>query len=53
MAPVNGLAHWTFTQRTIHVVLPNKTEVLRHDKPTPTGTPDDLIRVRRKEAGLT
>jgi hypothetical protein len=45
--------HWTFTQRTIHVVLPNKTEVLRHDRPTPTGTPGDLIRVRRKEAALT
>jgi ribosome-binding protein aMBF1 (putative translation factor) len=53
LAPVNGLAHWTFTQRTIHVVLPNKTEVFRHEKHFPTGTLGDLIRVRRKEAGLT
>jgi hypothetical protein len=50
---VNGLAHWTFTQRTIHVILPNKTEVLRHEKHFPTGTLGDLIRTRRIEAGLT
>jgi DNA-binding transcriptional regulator YiaG len=53
LAPVNGLAHWIITQRTIHVVLPNKTEVLRHEKYFPTGTLGDLIRARRKEAGLT
>ncbi|HEY4415857.1 MAG TPA: hypothetical protein VGO57_09210, partial [Verrucomicrobiae bacterium] len=25
LAPVMCLAHWTITQRTIHVILPNKT----------------------------
>jgi DNA-binding transcriptional regulator YiaG len=55
MAPVNGLAHWIITQRTIHIVLPNKTEVLRNEKPVPAiiKTVGDFIRARRKEAGLT
>jgi DNA-binding transcriptional regulator YiaG len=53
LAPARCLAHWTFTQRTLHVVLPNKTQVLRHEKHFPTGTPGDLIRARREEAGLT
>jgi DNA-binding transcriptional regulator YiaG len=45
----------TFTQRTIHVVLANKTEVLRHDKPFPAviKTIGDLLMARRKEASLT
>jgi len=47
------LAHWTFTQRTIRVVLPNKTEELRHDKPFPTGTIGDRIRAQRTSAGMT
>lgn len=47
------LAHWTFTQRTIHVVLPIKAEVLRHEKLNPTGTLGDAIRAARLQAGLT
>ena len=47
------MAHWTFTQRTIHVVLANKPEVLRHEKPNPTGTIGDAIRAARLKAGLT
>jgi DNA-binding transcriptional regulator YiaG len=49
------LAHWTITQRTIHVVLPNKLSVLRHDKlhPTAINTLGSLLVARRKKAGLT
>jgi DNA-binding transcriptional regulator YiaG len=47
------LAHWTFTQRTIHAVLPIKAPVAQHKKPFPTGTLGDLIRAQRIEAGLT
>jgi DNA-binding transcriptional regulator YiaG len=47
------LAHWTFTQRTIHIVLPIKPPILRHEKPNPTGTLGDAIRAARKQAGLT
>jgi DNA-binding transcriptional regulator YiaG len=47
------LAHWTFTQRTIHIVLPIKAPVAQHKKPFPTGTLGDLIRAQRIKAGLT
>jgi ribosome-binding protein aMBF1 (putative translation factor) len=49
------LARWIITQRTIHVVLPNKPETLRHDKPFPAiiKTVGDFLMARRKEAGLT
>jgi hypothetical protein len=29
LSPLQHLAHWTFSQRTIRVVFSNKTEVLR------------------------
>jgi ribosome-binding protein aMBF1 (putative translation factor) len=49
------LAHWTFTQRSIHLVLGNKPSVLKRDKPFPATvhTLGDLIVASRKEAGLT
>ena len=47
------LAHWTFTQRTIHINLPIKPAVAQHIKHNPTGTLGDLIRSARKEASLT
>jgi DNA-binding transcriptional regulator YiaG len=53
LAPATGLAHWTFTQRTIHVDLPTKEPVAQYKKPFPTRTVGDLIRARRKEACLT
>jgi DNA-binding transcriptional regulator YiaG len=53
LAPATCLAHWTFTQRTIHVDLPIKASVAQYKKPFPTGTVGDLIRARREEAGLT
>jgi DNA-binding transcriptional regulator YiaG len=53
LAQARCLAHWTFTQRTIHVVLPIKPSILRHEKSFPTGTAGDLIRARRIATGLT
>jgi hypothetical protein len=55
LAPARCLAHWIITQRTIHVVLSNKPEILRHEKPFPAiiKTVGDLLMARRKEAGLT
>jgi ribosome-binding protein aMBF1 (putative translation factor) len=47
------LAHWTFTQRTIHVALANKTPVLRYEKHILTGTVGDAIYAARKQAGMT
>jgi len=47
------LAHWTITQRTIHVVIPNKPPVLGHEKQILTGTAGDTIRLAREQAGLT
>jgi len=53
--PMRLLAHWIITQRTIHVVLPNKPSVLRHDKLRPTAikTLGSLLVARLKKAGLT
>jgi DNA-binding transcriptional regulator YiaG len=55
MSATNLLARLTISQRSIHVVLPSKTSVSRHDKPFPTTvkTIGDLLVARRKEAGLT
>ena len=53
-AAAHGLAHLTFTQRSIRAVLPIKAGVLRKDKPVPA-TPQtlgDLLVACRKEAGL-
>jgi len=47
------LAHWTITQRTIHVVLPKKTAVSDHGKSTFAQTISATIRGARKQAGLT
>jgi hypothetical protein len=48
-----NLAHWTFTQRTIHVAFANKVSVLRHEKQFPARTAGDLIGTQRQEAALT
>ncbi|HVU26332.1 MAG TPA: hypothetical protein VHG71_01180 [Verrucomicrobiae bacterium] len=56
MFPVPGtrlLAHWTISQRMIHVILPTKMSILKRDKSNPVGTVGDLIVVAKKEAGLT
>jgi hypothetical protein len=49
------LAHWIITQRTIHVVLPIKPLILRHEKPFPASIKavGGLLTARRKEAGIT
>jgi DNA-binding transcriptional regulator YiaG len=49
------LAHWIISQRSIHIVLANKSAVLRRDKliPTANKSTGDLIVACRKEAGLT
>jgi DNA-binding transcriptional regulator YiaG len=47
------LAHWTISQRTIHTVLPIKTEAYRYEKPNPASTLGDAIRAARQKAGLT
>jgi len=49
------MAHLTFTQRSIRVVLPNKSRV-RHDGKPFSGKPSTfggLLIAKRKEAGLT
>ncbi|HVU07480.1 MAG TPA: helix-turn-helix transcriptional regulator [Verrucomicrobiae bacterium] len=51
LAPARCLAHWTFTQRTIHAVLSNKTKGLEYEKPNVTE--GDLIRNARCKANLT
>jgi len=53
LAPALCLAHWTITQRTIRVVLPNESEALRYKKHNPAGTAGDIIRLARKQAKLT
>jgi DNA-binding transcriptional regulator YiaG len=55
LAPARCWAHWTFTQRTIHVVLASKSAVLKNDKQFSSSvkTPGDRIVAARKEAGLT
>jgi hypothetical protein len=53
LSPLQHLAHWTISERTIHVVLLSKATVLRHEKPFPTGTLGDLLQARRKQAGMT
>jgi DNA-binding XRE family transcriptional regulator len=45
------LAHWTFTQRTIHSNLAPKSIIFRHA--ATIKTPSDLLTTSRKEAGLT
>jgi ribosome-binding protein aMBF1 (putative translation factor) len=49
------LAHWTISQRTIHVVLGNKTTNFHHNKQisASSGTIASLIIAARKNAGLT
>jgi ribosome-binding protein aMBF1 (putative translation factor) len=49
----HDLALLTFTQRTIHVVLPIETRNRRRRKTIPTGTLGDAIRAARRQAGLT
>ena len=51
--PVRALAHWTITQRTIHIVLANKPPVLSHEKTILTGSVGDIIRAVRRHTGLT
>ena len=53
MAPARCLAHWTITQRTVHVVLADKTALLSHEKPFCAGTIGEAIRTARIQAGLT
>jgi DNA-binding transcriptional regulator YiaG len=53
LAPARCLAHWTITQRTIHVVLPIKSAILKHGKPNLTGTVGSSIRFARKQVCLT
>jgi DNA-binding XRE family transcriptional regulator len=53
LAPARCLAHWTITQRTIHVVLSNKPEVLKYEKPLLSGTVGGKIRQARHGARLT
>jgi DNA-binding transcriptional regulator YiaG len=50
---VISLAHWTFTQRTIHVVLPIKPATLGHGKLNPASTLGDAIRAARHKANMT
>jgi ribosome-binding protein aMBF1 (putative translation factor) len=47
------LAHWTFTQRAVIVILPNKPPIQRHEKPNPTTKLGDLIRAARLKIGMT
>jgi DNA-binding transcriptional regulator YiaG len=47
------MALLTFTQRTIHVVLPIQTRNRRHRKTISTGTIGDAILAARKQADLT
>jgi ribosome-binding protein aMBF1 (putative translation factor) len=47
------LAHWTFTQRSIRVVLANKSSLLKQKKRILAETVGDAIRAARKQAGLT
>ncbi|HTX22957.1 MAG TPA: hypothetical protein VMD27_13995 [Candidatus Aquilonibacter sp.] len=42
-----------FTQRTIHVVLPIKTPILRQEKPNLTGSLGEQIRTVRQIDGMT
>ena len=53
MAPARCLAHWTITQRTIHIGLPIKSAILGRENLNLTGTVGDSIRAARKQAGMT
>ena len=53
MTAIRHLAHWTITQRQIHVILASKSSVLRHEKPILTETVGNVILAARKQAGLT
>jgi DNA-binding transcriptional regulator YiaG len=55
LAPAPCLAHWTITQRSIHVVLANKAPILKYGNSLPAAvkTPGDLLVACRKEVGLT
>ena len=50
--PVRILAHWTFIQSQIHIVLANKPAVLKQEKYLLTGTAGDIIRTARQPIGL-
>jgi len=53
LAPARCLAHWTITQRTIHVNLGMKPPVLAREKPNLTGTVGGSIRIARRQLDMT